>query len=83
MLNDHDRELLKDIERQLQHEDPAWVSQFKDPKPLLPTPHNVLTATAIGLLVLVAVLCLMLGATAAAVISGSAAAIVGQIRRRL
>jgi hypothetical protein len=34
MLNDRDRHLLKDLERQLQQEeDPAWVRQFKDPKP--------------------------------------------------
>jgi hypothetical protein len=33
MLNDHDRHLLKDLERQLQQHDPAWVRQFKNPKP--------------------------------------------------
>ena len=32
MLNDRDRHLLNDLERQLQQEDPAWVRQFKDPK---------------------------------------------------
>jgi hypothetical protein len=31
MLNDRDRHLLDDLERQLEHEDPAWVRQFKDP----------------------------------------------------
>ena len=34
MLNDRDRQLLNDLERQLQQENPAWVRQFKDPKPL-------------------------------------------------
>ena len=33
MLNDRDRQLLNDLERQLQQQDPAWVRQFKDPKP--------------------------------------------------
>ena len=33
MLNDRDRHLLNDLERQLQQEDPAWVRQSKDPKP--------------------------------------------------
>ena len=33
MLNDHDRHLLKDLERLPQEQDPAWVRQFKDPKP--------------------------------------------------
>ncbi len=33
MLNDRDRHLLNDLERQLQQEDPAWMRQFKDPKP--------------------------------------------------
>ena len=33
MLNDRDRHVLNDLERQLQQEDPAWVRQFKDPKP--------------------------------------------------
>jgi hypothetical protein len=33
MLKDRDRHLLNDLERQLEHEDPAWVRQFKDPKP--------------------------------------------------
>jgi hypothetical protein len=33
MLNDRDRHLLNDLERQLQQEDPTWVRQFKDPKP--------------------------------------------------
>jgi hypothetical protein len=33
MLNDRDRHLLNDLERQLEHEDPAGVRQFKDPQP--------------------------------------------------
>jgi hypothetical protein len=32
MLNDRDRHLLNDLERQLQEEDAAWMRQFKDPR---------------------------------------------------
>jgi hypothetical protein len=77
MLNDPDRDLLKDLERQLEHEDSAWVRQFTDFKP----PSRVRRKlTAIGLLVLLAALCLLLGATATAVIFGSAAIVVAHIR---
>jgi Protein of unknown function (DUF3040) len=77
MLNDRDRDLLKDLERQLEQEDSTWVRQFTDFKP--PSrPRRKLTA--IGLLVLLAALCLLLGASAAAVIFGSAAIVVAHIR---
>jgi Protein of unknown function (DUF3040) len=52
MLNDRDRDLLKDLERQLAQEDPAWVHQFKDVKPRSRARRNVLAGTAIGLLLL-------------------------------
>ena len=32
MLNDRDRHLLKELEHQLEHDDPALVRQFKDPE---------------------------------------------------
>jgi hypothetical protein len=32
MLNDRDRNLLNDLERQLHQEDAAWIRQFKDSK---------------------------------------------------
>jgi len=32
MLNDRDRSLLNDLERQLQQEDAAWMRQFKIPR---------------------------------------------------
>jgi len=68
MLNDPDRQLVKDLEHQLEHQDPAWVRQFKDLKPSRRARGNLLPETAIGLLVLLAILCLLLGATVAAVI---------------
>jgi Protein of unknown function (DUF3040) len=76
MLNDRDRDLLKDLERQLEQEDSAWVRQFTDFKP----PSRVRRKlTALGLLVLLAALCLLLGAPATAVIFGSSAIVVAHI----
>jgi hypothetical protein len=80
MLNDRDRHLLKDLERQLEHEDPAWVCQFKDPKPPRRTPRDLLPETAIGLLVLLAALGLLLDIPVAAVIFGSAAIVLAYVR---
>jgi Protein of unknown function (DUF3040) len=77
MLNDRDRDLLKDLERQLEHENPAWVRQFTDFKPPSRARRKL---TTIGLLVLLAALCLFLGANAAAVIFGSAAIVAAHIR---
>jgi hypothetical protein len=75
MLNDRDRDLLKDLERQLEQEDSAWVRQFTDLKP----PSRARRKLT-GLLVLLAALCLLLGAAATAVIFGSAAIVVAHIR---
>jgi len=72
-LNDGDRHLLKDLERQLEQEDPTWVRQFNDLKPPSRARRNLLPETAIGLLVLFAALYLFQGATVGAVIFGSAA----------
>jgi Protein of unknown function (DUF3040) len=80
MLNDRDRDLLKDLERQLEQEDPAWARQFKDVKSPSQARRNVLAGTVIGLLVLFVTLCLLLGAPVAAVIFGSAAIVVAHIR---
>jgi hypothetical protein len=77
MLNDRDRDLLKNLERQLEQDDSAWVRQFTDFKPPSRA-HRKLTA--IGLMVLLAAFCLLLGASATAVIFGSAAIVVAHIR---
>jgi hypothetical protein len=79
MLNDRDRHPLRDLERQLEREDAAWVRQFKDLKPRRRARGHLLAETA-GLLVLLAVLCLLLGATVAAVIFGIAAIVLAHIR---
>jgi hypothetical protein len=80
MLKDRDRHPLRDLERQLEREDAAWVRQFKDLKPRRRARGHLLAETAIGLLVLLAVLCLLLGATVAAVIFGIAAIVLAHIR---
>lgn len=80
MLNDRDRHLLNDLERQLQHEDPAWMRQFNYPKPPRRTRHYLRLGTAMGLLVLLAALCLLLGIPVGAVIFGSAVVVLAYIR---
>jgi hypothetical protein len=82
MLNDRDRHLLTDLERQLEHEDPAWVRQFKDPKAPRRTHHDLLSVTAVGLLLLLTALGLLLDIPVAAVIFGSAALVIARKRYR-
>jgi 4-hydroxybenzoate polyprenyltransferase len=82
MLNDRDRHLLKDLERQLQQEDPAWVHQFKDPKPARQARHDFRLGTAMGLMVLLTALCLLLDIPVGAVIFGSAAIVLAYVRYR-
>jgi Protein of unknown function (DUF3040) len=82
MWNDRDRLMLDDLERQLEHDDPAWVRQFKHPKPPRRTRRDLLPVTAVGLLVLLAALGLLLDITVAAVIFGSAAIVVARIGYR-
>jgi hypothetical protein len=82
MLNDRDRHLLNDLERQLEQEDPAWMRQFRDPKAPRRARHDLQLATAIGLLMLLAALCLLLGIPVGAVIFGSAVIVLAYIRYR-
>jgi hypothetical protein len=81
MLNDRDRNLLNDLERQLHQEDAAWIRQFKDSKAPRQARHDLQLATAMGLLVLLAALCL-LGIPVGAVIFGSAVMVLAYIRYR-
>jgi hypothetical protein len=48
MLNDRDRHPLRDLERQLEREDAAWVRQFKDLEPSRRARGHLLAETAIG-----------------------------------
>ncbi|MFZ1115513.1 MAG: DUF3040 domain-containing protein [Propionibacteriaceae bacterium] len=80
MLNDRDRHLLNDLERQLQQEDPAWVRQFKDPKAHRQVRRDL--RLAMGLLVLLTALCLLLDIPVGVVIFGSAAIVLAYVRYR-
>ena len=79
MLNDRDRDLLKDLERQLEQEDPAWVRQFEDAKPPRGARRNLVPETAMGLLILLTALCLLLGSPVAALLFGCAAIVVAHV----
>jgi hypothetical protein len=81
-LNDRDRNLLNDLERQLHQEDAAWIRQFKDPKAPRQARYDLQLATAMGLLVLLAALCLLLGIPVGAVIFGSTVIVLAYIRYR-
>jgi hypothetical protein len=79
-LNDHDRQLLKDLEGQLEHEDPVGTPVQG---PQAPRTHpDLLPVIAVGLLVLLAALGLLLDIPVAAVILGSAAMVVARISYR-
>ncbi|HKF89144.1 MAG TPA: DUF3040 domain-containing protein [Propionibacteriaceae bacterium] len=82
MLNDRDRHVLNDLERQLQQEDPAWVRQFKDPKPPRQARGDLRLGTALGLVVLLTALCILLDIPVGAVIFGTAAIVLTYVRYR-
>jgi hypothetical protein len=82
MLNDRDRHLLNDLERQLQQEDPTWVRQFKDSKPHREARRDLRLGTAMGLLILLCALSLLLDIPVGAVIFGSAAIVLAYVRYR-
>ena len=82
MLNDRDRHLLMDLERQFEHEEPAWVRQFKDPKPPRWTRRDLRLGTAMGLLVLLTALCLLLDIPVGAVIFGSTVIVLAYVHYR-
>jgi hypothetical protein len=74
--------VLNDLERQLQQEDPAWVRQFKDPKPPRQARGDLRLGTALGLVVLLTALCILLDIPVGAVIFGSAAIVLAYVRYR-
>jgi len=83
MLNDRDRDLLKDLERRLNQEDPIWVRQFRDFKSPSRARREALLSTVIGLLVFLAALFLLVGATVGAMVFGIAALAVAYVLYRL
>jgi hypothetical protein len=79
MLNDRDRDRLKDLERQLEQQDPAWLRQFEHARPGRGPRRNLVPETVTGLLILLTALCLMLAAPVVAVIVGCAAIVVAHV----
>ena len=79
MLNDRDRDVLKDMERRLNQEDPIWARQFRNFRSPGRSRRDALLSTVIGLLVFLAALFLLVGATVGAAVFGIAALAVAYI----
>lgn len=88
MLNDHERETLLNIERQLQAEEPRWAQTFDDAgKPTARRRAFAWTAHIVGLLLAIALTVLMVAAQAPgpalffALVSGLLIWLVHRLRR--
>jgi hypothetical protein len=84
MLNDRERQLLNELERHLEHEDPSWVSKFSDTPPDTIPPsrtrrHLVLEA-AIGLLTLLTAFSILFDFSWGILVFASAVAVLAYIR---
>ena len=77
MLSDRERQLLTDIEQQLQIEDPSLAHKFEGGARPAPAGHQRLVATALGVLALLAGFAVLFGspgiAVAIALIAGTIA----------
>ena len=86
MLNDRERQLLNDLERHLEHEDPSWVHKFTDtPSDTTPpsrTRRHLVLETAIGLLTLLAAFSVLFNFSWAIPVFASAIAVLAYIRYR-
>jgi hypothetical protein len=86
MLNDRERQLLNDLERRLEHEDPSWVSKFSDttsgttPPPR--TRRHLVLETAIGVMTLLTALSVLFDFSWGIVVFASAVAVLVYIRYR-
>jgi 4-hydroxybenzoate polyprenyltransferase len=86
MLNDRERQLLNDLERHLEHEDPSWVSKFSDTtsdtRPSPRTRRPLVLETAIGLLALLTALSVLFDFSWGILVLASAVAVLAYIRYR-
>jgi hypothetical protein len=86
MLNNRERQLLNDLERHLEHEDPSWVSKFSDTTPdTTPPPRtrrHLALETAIGLLTLLTAFSVLFNFSWAMPVFASAIAVLAYIRYR-
>jgi hypothetical protein len=87
MLNDRERQLLNDLERHLEHEDPSWVSKFSDTTsyttpPASRTRRYLVLETAIGLLTLLTAFSVLFNFSWGILLFASAVAVLACIRYR-
>jgi hypothetical protein len=86
MLNDRERQLLNDLERHLEHEDPSWVSKFSDitsdTTPPSRTRRHLVLETAIGLLTLLTAFSVLFNFPWGILMFASAVAVLAYIRYR-
>ena len=84
LKNDRERQLLSELARYLEHEDPSWVSKFRDttsdttPPPR--TRRHLVLETAIGLLTLLTAFSVLLNLSWGIQLFASAAAVLAYIR---
>jgi hypothetical protein len=83
MLSDRHRHLLSDMERQFEHEDPAWVRQFTDFSTPRPTRGKLALDAALGVAVVLAAVGLLLGIPGMVLIFSVAALALAFIRHSL
>jgi hypothetical protein len=84
MLNDRERQLLNDLERHLEHEDPSWVSKFSDTVSDTTSPPRtrryLALETAIGLLTLLTAFSVLFNFSWGILVFASAVAVLAYIR---
>ena len=80
MLSDRHRHLLRDLERQFEHEDPDWVRQFTDFATPRPTRINRALEMAIGLALVLAAAGFLLGSPEVVLSGGVVALTLALIR---
>jgi hypothetical protein len=83
-LNDRERQLLNDLERHLEHEDPSWASKFNDTRsdttPPPRTRRHLILETAIGLVTLLTAFSILFDFSWGILVFASAVAVLAYIR---
>ena len=82
MMNKRDRNLLHELEHELEREDPVWVRQFAQAAPSRQTLNRLMLDTTLGFSVFIVALGLLLRLEGAVVLGGLAAIILGTLRFR-
>jgi hypothetical protein len=86
MLNDRERHILNDLERELQHQDSSWVSKFSDTTsdttPPSRTRRYLVLDISIGLLTLLTAFSVLFNFSWGILVFASAVAVLAYIRYR-